>query len=175
MALPDYARVTTTTEKTIKSSGGDAAISLASVANSAARQGVKLDFGSSRARRYLVRGSFELAATPTAGAVIELYMGWSNNATAGTDNPAGLSGTDAAYTGQSSNLDASARQLAYLGDFVVSALATTTVQDIILGIIEVPTQWGCPVVYNKSGAAFHSTNTNQAIRFIPILDVLEDT
>lgn len=175
MALPDTGRVQSGTEKTVKNSGGDAAISLSSVANAAARQAVKLDFGATRARRYLLIFEGEFAATPTALNPVELYMGWSNSGTAGTDNPAGLSGTDAAYTGQSSNLDVSVKQLAYLGDATVSALATATVQRIIVGYIEAPMRYGCLVVYNKSGAAFHSSNTNNAIRFVPIEDVIEDT
>ncbi len=176
MALPDVFRVQTgASEITVKNSGGTAAISLASVSNGAARQSAKIDFGASRARRYLCVVEAELAATPTAGNALELYMGWSNSGTAGTDNPAGLSGSDAAYTGQSSNLDASVKQLAYLGDAVVSALATTTVQRITVGIVEARTRYGCLAVYNKSGAAFHSTNTNQAIRFIPIEDTVEDS
>lgn len=176
MALPDVFRQQVgANEITIKNSGGTAAISLASVANAAARQSAKIDFGASRARRYRVVVECELAATPTAGNAIELYMGWSNSGTAGTDNPAGLSGSDAAYTGQSSNLAASLKQLAYLGDAIVSALATTTVQRIEVGIIETRGRYGCLVVNNNSGAAFHSTNTNQAIRFIPLEDTVEDS
>jgi len=175
MALPDYARIENGSELTFAASGGSYAITMTSVANSAARQAVKADFGATRARRYLLIAEVELAATPTAGNAIEFYMGWSSSATAGTDNPAGLSGTDAAYTGQSSNLDASVKQLAYLGDAIVSALATSTVQRITVGIVEAPMRYGCLVVYNKAGSAFHSSATNVLFRFIPILDKLEDT
>lgn len=175
MALPDTAGLqSTASEITVKSSGGTAAITMTSVANSAARQSAKIDFGTPRARRYLLVAEVELAATPTAGLSIEFYGGWSNSATAGTDNPGGASGSDAAYAGYSSNLDASLKQLTYLGDLVVTTQATATVQRGIVGIVEIPTQYVCLVVYNKSGAAFHSSATNVAFRFIPIVDVLSD-
>lgn len=176
MALPDYAAIQSSgSEITIKSSGGTAAITMTSVANNAARQSAKCDFGASRARRYLFIAEVEMEATPTAGAVIEFHMGWSNSATAGTDNPGGMSGTDSAYSGYSSNLDASVRQLSYLGDLICTAQATATVQRAIIGIIEARLQYGSLSVYNKSGAAFHSSATNVAFRFIPIEDVIEES
>lgn len=176
MALPDVARIqSTASEITVKSSGGTAAITMTSVANSAARQSAKIDFGSTRARRYLLIAEVELAATPTAGNSIEFYMGWSNSGTAGTDNPGGLSGSDAAYTGYSSNLDASIKQLAYCGDLICTTQATATVQRGIVGIVELFTQYGCLAVYNKSGAAFHSSATNIAFRLLPIEDILADS
>lgn len=175
MALPDYALIANDTEITVKSSGGTAVITMTSVANSAARQSDKIDFGASRARRYLLIAEMELAATPVAGSPVEFYIGWSNSATAGTDNPGGMSGADGAYTGYSSNLDASIKQLAYLGDLVCTAQATATVQRGIVGIVEIPTRYACLAVYNKSGAAVHSSATNIAFRFIPIIDVLSDT
>jgi len=175
MALPDFNRVQNGSEITVKSSGGSAAITMTSVANGAARQSAKIDFGASRAREYLLIAEIEMAATPTAGNAIEFYMGWSNDSDAGDDNPAGLSGADAAYTGQSSNLDASVKQLSYLGDAVVSALATSTVQRITVAKVEAPMRYGSLVVYNKAGSAFHSSATNIAFRFIPVLDVIEDS
>ena len=67
MALPDYLRVQSGTVKTWKSSGGDAAITLASLANGSYRQGAKLDLGATRAEWYDVYLDIEMAATPTAG------------------------------------------------------------------------------------------------------------
>jgi hypothetical protein len=175
MALPDYFRVQSGTAKTIKNSGGDAAITLASLANNAARQSVKLDLGATRAERYLVKATFEIAATPTAGNVIDLYWAPSTSATAGTDNPANATGTDAAYAGYSANLDASVKQLAYIGSFVCTAQAIATVQAAIVGMFAPQLRYGSLVVHNKSGAALHSTETNQAITLIPIEGVVEDT
>lgn len=174
VALPDYARIQSGTEKTFKSSGGSAVITMTSVANNAARQSDKCDFGVTRARVYKVIAEVELAATPTAGNEIELWLGPSSSATAGTDNLGGLGGSDAAYSGYSSNLDASIKQLLYIGSLICTAQATTTVQKGFVGIVVVPQRYASLVVYNKSGAAFHSSATNISFRFIPIEDVIED-
>lgn len=175
MPLPDVGRVQTATEKTFRSSGGSATLTMTSVANTAARQSDKCDFGATRAPRYAVFAEVELAATPTAGAVIELFLGPSSSATAGTDNLAGLSGSDAAYTGYSSNLDASVQQLIRIGDFVCTAQATSTVQKGFVGYTTIPQRYASLVVYNRSGAAFHSSASNVVFRFVPLEDVLEDS
>lgn len=175
MALPDYARIETGTEVTFKSSGGTGTITMTSVANNAARQSTKADFGATRARLYKVFAEVELAATPTAGNTIELWLAPSSSPTAGTDDLAGTSGSDAAYSGYSSNLDESLKQLIFVGDLVVTAQATATVQKGFVGFCVVPQRYAALVVYNKSGAAFHSSATNVVFRFVPVLDKIEDT
>lgn len=177
MALPDYLRIQNATAKVWKSSGGDAAITMTSVANNAARQGVKLDFGTTRGARYRVWATVELAATPTAGNTILLYMAPSNSGTAGTNNPGNVSGTDAAYSGYSSNLDASLEHLDFVGTLVVTAQATSTVQVIEIreGFYTPRDRYGSLVVYNKSGASFHSSATNVAFYFEAVEDVQEDS
>lgn len=174
MALPDSALIQTGTEITFKNSGGDAAISVASVANAAGRQSVKADFGATRARFYDVFAAVELAATPTAGSLIDLYLNASSSATAGTDNSANCDGTDAAYAGYSSNLAASVPQLQYIGSLVCTAQATATVQKGYAGRVQIPQRYASLVVVNNSGAAFHSTNTNQSFRFVPVADTIID-
>lgn len=175
MALPDIQRVQTGTSKSFKRSLGDAAITTASLANNAARQSVKLDLGSTRAEVYAVRGSIEMAATPTAGNVVDLYWAPSTSATAGTDNPANVSGTDAAYTGYSANLDASVKQLLFVGSFILTAQATSTVQRAHIGYLAPPTRYGSLVVYNKGGSAFHSSDSNIEFVLVPVEGVIEDT
>lgn len=178
MAVTAVGRIQSGTAKTIKNSGGDAAITLASLANSSsestgARQAVKLDLGATRARAYTVTATFEIAATPTAGNVIELWWSPSSSATAGTANQGNATGTDAAYTGYSSNITASLKHCLFIGNFVCTAQATTTVQAAFVGILVPPHRYGCLIVWNKSGAALHSTETNQAITLTPIEDTSE--
>lgn len=175
MALPDYVRVQSGTTKTWKSSGGDAAITLASLANAAARQGAKLDLGATRAREYDVFADVELAATPTAGNPVQIYWAPSSSATPGTDNPGNVTGTDAAYAGYSSNLDATLPQLQLAGEHVCTAQATATVQKGYCGRFSPAQRYGSPVVVNRSGAAFHTSDTNIQVRFVPFEDVQEDT
>lgn len=175
MALPDYGRIQSGTEKTFKSASGSADITMTSVATDAARQSTKCDFGATRATRYEVFAEVEMAATPTADKVIELWLNPSSSATAGTDNLGGCSGTDAAYSGYSSNLAVSVKQLLFVGELVVTAQATATVQKGFVGFVTIPQRYASLVVYNKSGAAFHSSATNIVFRFVPIEDVTEDT
>jgi hypothetical protein len=125
MAITATFRQQVGTAKTFKSSGGTATITLASLANAAARQSTKLDLGATIAPAIAVKADFELA-TPTAGNTIELYWAPSSSATAGTDNPGGVGGTDSAYTGYASNLTPSSQQLTFIGAFICTANATST-------------------------------------------------
>jgi hypothetical protein len=149
-------------------------LSMASVANNAARQSAKTDLGANRPEVYDVIAAFELAATPTAGNVIELWWAPSPNATAANANPGAVSGSDAAYAGYSSNLDASIKQLQFIGDFVCTAQATGTIQVARAGSFRPRERYGSLVVYNKSGAAFHSDDVECHVVMIPQLPQVQD-
>lgn len=173
MAITATFRQQAGTAKTFKSSGGDAAITLTSVADAAARQSVKLDLGATFATLYRVRCEVEIAATPTAGKTIDLYWAPSSSATAGTDNPANVSGTDAAYSGYSSNLAASVKQLVFIGSHSCTAQATATVQIGEVGAFRPTHRYGSLVVVNNSGASLHSSATNMQIVFTPLEETAE--
>lgn len=176
VALPDYFKVAEGTAKTIKNSGGDAAITLASLANgngttAGARQSATLDLGANWAQRWRIDTDFELAATPTAGNAINLFGSFSATTGAGRAN---TSGSDAAYTGYSSNIDASTRQLEFLGSHICTPQATTTVQKAMVGVFMPKGRYLNLVVDNRSGAAFHSSETNQAITLTPLEELIQD-
>lgn len=152
----------------------DGQLSLASVANNAARQSAKVDLTANRAPAYSVIAAFELAATPTAGNVIEVWWAPSPSGTAGTANPGNVSGSDAAYAGYSSNLDASIVQLQFIGDFVCTAQATGTIQVARVGILIPRFRYGSLVVYNKSGAAFHADDVECHVVMSPQLPQIQD-
>lgn len=176
VALPDYMKVEPGTAKTIKNSGGDAAITLASLANgngtsTGGRQAATLDLGANWAQLWRIDVDFELAATPTAGNVINLYASWNNATGAGKGN---TSGNDAAYTGYSNNLDAAVKHLEFLGAHICTTQATTTVQKSNVAIIRPKGRYLNLVVDNRSGAAFHSTDTNQVITLTPLEDLVQD-
>jgi hypothetical protein len=173
MAISATFRQQTGTPKVFKSSGGTAAITLASLASGTARQSAKLDLGATIAPAIAVKADFEFAATPTAGTTVELYWAPSSSATAGTDNPGGVSGTDSAYAGYSANLGASALQLTFLGSFVCTTQATATVQKMTLGVFRPANRYGSLVVVNNSGASFHSSDTNSNVTFTPLEEVAE--
>ncbi len=145
-------------------------LAMASVANGAARQSNKVDLGADRAAAYNVRCAFEFAATPTAGNVVELYWAPSQHATAATANGANVSGSDSAYSGYSSNLAASVRQLQFIGVFVCTAQATTTVQIGLVGVFSPPERYGTLVVKNESAAGFHTNDIKCMVVFDPIVD-----
>jgi hypothetical protein len=177
VALPDYFKCGAGTAKTIKNSGGTAAITLASLANgngtsAGGRQAATLDLGALWAQWWRIDTDFELAATPTAGNAINLYGSFAPATGAGRGN---TSGSDAAYTGYSNNIDAAAKHLEFLGSHVCTAQATSTVQKASVGLIFPKGQYLNVVVDNRSGAAFHSTDTNQVITLTPLEFSLEDT
>lgn len=178
VALPDYLKMEPGTAKTIKASAGDAAISLASLANgngttTGARQAATLDLGAQWAQWWRVDTEFELAATPTDKALIHIYGSFQNASGAGTGN---TSGSDASYTGYSSNnLSSLQNHLWYLGDHVCTVQATPTVQDGRGFLLFPKGRYLNVVVYNASGAAFHSSDTNCVIRLTPLEQRVQDT
>lgn len=173
MAITATFRTQVGTAKTWKSSGGDAAITMASVANAAARQGAKLDLGATRGREYDVFLDIEMAATPTAGNTIDIYWAPSSSGTAGTDNPGNVSGTDASYAGYSSNLTATLPQLQFAGSLILTAQATATVQKGYCGRFSPAQRYGSPVIVNNGGSAVHSSDTNVQLRIVPVEDTAE--
>lgn len=147
----------------------DAQLTLASLANGAARQSAKVDLGTDWADQYNVRAAFEFAATPTAGNAVELYFGFSPHATAANGNPGNLTGSDAAYSGYATNLDASIKHLYGPLIFSCTADATTTVQVAECGILVPLERYLIIVVKNESGAAFHSDDVESHIVLDPIV------
>jgi hypothetical protein len=169
VAITAAFREQTGTTKTWKSSGGDAAMTPTSLANGSYYEGAKLDLGATRAQLYAVYLDLEIAATPTAGNTVSVWCNFSSSGTAGTDNGGGCGGADAAYTGYSSNAAASVKQLVFVGDGVVTAQATATVQKrIFAGYVSPTDRYVSPVILNGSGAAFHSTITNFQLRMVPV-------
>lgn len=177
MALPDFFKIKNGTAKTLKSSSGTAAITLASLANgngtsTGGRQGATLDLGEYWAQRWRIDTDFELAATPTAGNAINLFGSYGDATGAGRGN---TSGSDAAYTGYSNNIDAATKQLELIGCHICTAQATSTVQKAIAGVFFPKGRYLNVVVDNRSGAAFHSSDTNCVITFTPLEESVEDT
>lgn len=167
MAITATFRKQAGTPIVFKPSGGDAAMTPTSLANGSYWQSVKADLGAVQAQNYSVEASAEFAATPTSLQSCELYWNPSDSATAGTNNKGGCSGTDAAYTGYSSNADASAGQLMFVGVLPTTAQATSTVQKGWVGYFTPPTRYGSWVIRNRGGSAFHSSAASFEIRMTP--------
>ncbi len=148
-------------------------MALTGVADGAAWQSTKVDLGAKRATEYHVRAAFEMAATPVAGDVIELYWAPSQHATAANGNPGGASGASGAYAGYAANLDASVKQLIFIGPFVCTANLTGTVQVADVATFSPPERYGSLVVKNESAAAFHSDDVECHVVFDPIIPEIQ--
>lgn len=142
-------------------------LDMTSVANTNARASAKVDLGANFAQSYRVRGAFELAATPTAGNVIELYWAESAHSTAATGNPAGLTGSDAAYTGVDSDLTRALMWLDFIGVHICTDDPTPVVQiNGNIGTLTPGNRYGMLVIRDNSGASFH----NDAVEVHVVLD-----
>jgi hypothetical protein len=148
-------------------------IDLTSLANGAARQSAKFDFTATRAAKYNVACSFEVDVAPASGAVISVYIAPSISGTAANENPGGISGSDAAYTGTAGDsLADSLLQLDFIGDVVCTADADPVMQN--QSFVYVPhARYGTLVVYNQSGQAFVGDATHHYVIFEPIIDEVQ--
>jgi hypothetical protein len=177
MALPDYSKTQSGTPKTIKTSGGDAVVTLTSLANgngtsAGARQTQTLFLGPKWAQRWKVDVELEMAATPTAGNSVNFYASYTNENGAGQGN---TSGNDAPYTGYNNDIDVAIRQLEFLGAHICSAIATPTIQKSLVGLMFPKGPYVNLVIDNRSGAAFHSSAENMVIRLTPLEESVEDS
>lgn len=170
MALPDFFKIEPGTAKTIKSSGGDAAITCTSLASGSARESTKLDLGAIFARRWKVTFETKLNAAGTNGTEIELYTNESSSSAAGTDNNGGATGTDAAF----SNSSELKHQWAAVGSLAVSNAAGTNLQRQSFYYTPV-SRYQSMLVVNNSGVAFSGTATDTIITWTPCEEGIEDT
>ncbi len=173
MALPDYSFLEKGTSITWINTGGDKALTLTSLANDAGREGAKsatlVDGTKGMPEVLEVRLESAVGSAATDGREIELYIGESDNATAGDDNPGNLSGTDAAL----SNPGELARQCYYAGSLVLSNARGTNVQKQRL--LYYPTcPYIIPLVVNKSGQTLSGTAGNHKLVVTPYYRKIAD-
>ena len=171
MALPDFLKYEVGTAVTWKASGGTCALTLTSVTNGNGRQGAKGDLGANRARIWDVLFTTSVGSAATAGNEIELWWAPSDSATAGTDNPGGVSGTDATFNTTPSEYTA---QLVFIGSLILSNNAGTAIQKQWFAFSP-PCRYGSPVVVNRSGQTLGSTAADHTITLIPREEAVEDT
>ncbi len=157
-----------------KASGGDYAMTMASIAIDAARQGVKGDLGATRAARFAMTVENNMNVAPTAGtSVIEYYWSSSPSATAGTQNDGAASGTDAAYTGSAgSSVDETKVQMMLVGALPLTNDADTVVQQATF-ICSFAHRYGMPVLINKADQALEGDDDAHRITLTPIIDEVQ--
>ena len=156
-----------------KASGGDYAMTMASIADDAARQGAKGDLGATRAARWSFMVEINMNVAPTAGEVVEFFWSSSPSATAGTQNTGAASGTDAAYTGSTGgSVDETKAQLQYVGSLVLTPDADAVVQ--IQEWAFFPLQrYGMPILVNKGGQALEGDDDSHRITLTPLPDEVQ--
>lgn len=151
-------------------------IDLTSLAAAAARQGAKADIADSaysgvadrRAPLFAVTVRIEFASAPTDGDTVDIYMGVSLSATAGTANPGGLTGADAAYTGTAgSTLAESLLQLDFIGSLPCTNDGTTVVLQKTW-IYSPALRYVSPVVVNNGTPALVADAVEMSITLTPL-------
>jgi len=156
-------------KSSLEVAGTDVQIAVASVADTAGRESAKFDFGANRAPAYSIMASFEFAATPTTGEVVELYLAPSPISTAANGNPMNIDGADAAAPSGIGTLAELVLASMYIGSFVCTNDATASVQTAFCGQFSPPERYGILIVKNESGAAFHSDDVECHVVFNPII------
>ncbi len=155
----------------------NSALDLGGLASAAMRQSAKLDLGANRDPLYKLEMTIEMETDPTSGQTIDVYVGWSDHGTAGTGNPAGLSGSDAAYSGYGGGTAAEGvRMLEYVGSLVLMAANDTdnAPQVAVIGTILPKARYCCFVVHNNSGVAVYATADETALRLTGITHQVQD-
>lgn len=160
----------TTLAATITSING-----LGAATASCAGQGAFVDFGATRAQRWLARLQTTFQAAPTAGKTIDLYIGWATATATANSFPGGCSGADSAYTGPDGNPVNGVAQLDYIGS--VHCCATAAQQEEVVGTFVPKMRYGVPVVFNNTatgtaggGVALATAATANALSFTSIDD-----
>lgn len=148
-------------------------IDLTDLADGAARQGAKADLGATRAKQFAVTVCVEMAIAPASKAAIDVYWATSLYATAGTLNPGGCSGADAAYTGTAGDsLDNSLAQLQYLGSVSLTSDADPVLQIQTFTLFP-QHRYGMPVIDNNGGQAMHSDAVECFVSLTPIIPEIQ--
>ena len=149
----------------------DVELSLLDLADGAARQSAKADLGEDRAVEYAVRAAIEIQVVEAhPGKAVSFYWSPSQSATAGVGNAGGCSGSDAAYSGYSSDMDDALKQLVHIGDMVMTDDAVDSLQIAEVGILAPPQRYGCLVVYNNCGEKLCETDRIESqVVFDPIV------
>jgi hypothetical protein len=148
------------------SSGGDKLLTLTSKANGNVHEGAKSGSFLNAAGQLpaFIRWRLEsqVGAAATQGRELNLFVGQSEHATAGTDNPAQLTGADADVTSGTELLG----QLDRVGSLPFSNAIGTTVQKVMLTSFP-RSPYQIPVLHNDTGQTLGSTAGNHKLIATP--------
>jgi hypothetical protein len=150
-------------------------IDVTSLADAAARQSIKWDWGATRPMAFRVRQTVELSADPASAGIINLYAYESHSATAAVGNTGGCSGADGIYTGYAGmTLAESLKNLEFIGS--LSCGVQNDLDGVIIGYVGIYTpksRYGGIVIENQSNIALHSDSIEAAVLFEPIVTEIQ--
>lgn len=148
-----------------KNTGGDYAMNMKNLATAGIREGGKsatlVDGTKGFPELLEVIVETKLQSAPTAGNQCNVFLGFSKNSTAGTENPGGLTGADAAV----SNAD-QLYQLVFAGGLILSNALGTGVQRQRFTVAP-RAEYVVPVFQNSSGQSTTNTDGETSITIRP--------
>lgn len=131
----------------------DVQIDLTGVAASGgARHSDKLDLTALRDDEFELLACLEFETAPADGGVVHFYWAPSPSTTAGTGNPGGVTGSDAAFTDTIGNVG----QLQHIG---VLTVRNNVINIGLVGTFSSPDRYGSILVVNQASTALRSTAT----------------
>lgn len=165
MTLPDYSQLEAGTPVEWSTSG-DKLLTLTSKADGVGREGEKssslIDGTKGMPELLEFRLESAVGASATNGKELECWIGESNSATAGTNNPANLTGADADLSAP----DELKYQCNWAGSLVFSNTRGTNVQR--QRFVYYPTHpYIIPLIVNKTGQTLSSTAGNHKLVMTP--------
>ncbi len=136
-------------------------------ASGGARESDKVDLGAtSKGHRWMVNACLEHVATPALGGVVEFWWAASENATAASGNPGGLTGSDAGFTDD----------VGILGQMTFIGFLPMRVNIINIGYVgefTPPTRYGILVVINKDAATMFAAAAGDETHII-MTELIDD-
>ncbi len=162
-----YPQLVAGTAQTWSSSGQTHVLTATSLAAAAARQGDKsstwIDATLGFPEYLEIALQLKFTSAPADQAEVELWLGFSNSATAGTNNPSSLTGSDAALSSPASVKT----QLTYVFSLLASNSIGTGLQ--AQSPIRIPcVDIACiPAIVNSTAVAFSGTGTDFLLTITP--------
>lgn len=172
MALPDYFKADQGTLIQFMGSGGDATLTLASLANGSARASNSYDLGATGwDQLWACRLVLEFGSAPTAGEQCHGYLAFSDDDTVWN---AGISGSDAAWPSDG-NEDEWAKQLGIPACWLTCTNDASGTTQISQWFPFRPiARYVVAVVDNNSGVSLHTTAANLRFEIIPSQYLIQD-
>ncbi len=132
-------------------------------------QGTVLDFGATRAERWLARLQAAFIAAPTAGGTLDVYMAWSSaSASLAPNFPGGCTGVDGNYPSPDAVPADGLAQLDFIGSLVALATGSTVAQIQEIGVFRAKKRYGAPVVAMRTSQVLSSQSASHSLQFLDI-------